>query len=132
MSKLQAFFFSKMCKDMPYIQKHCGSCVVIMAVVIIILSVYIGVGAGATASVEMSGDHDESVVQQSSGFHVLKVNGNNLGSEQCNGWTWVNYLCIGQIFVFTLKCTHLVHYCFLTKRLVKKKLARDEDERSDK
>ena len=54
----------------------------IMVVVIIILSVYIGVSAGATISVEMSGDHDESVVQQSSGFHVLEVNGNNLGSKK--------------------------------------------------
>ena len=54
-----------MCKDMTYIQKFCGGCLVIMVVVIIILSVYIGVSAGATASVEMSGDLDESVVQQS-------------------------------------------------------------------
>ena len=76
-----------MCKDMPYIQKFCGGCVVIMVVVIIILSVCIGVCAGATASVEMSGDHYESGVQQSLGFHVLKVNGNNFGSEECNGWT---------------------------------------------
>ena len=56
-----------------YIQKFCGGCFVIMIVVIILLSVYIGVSAGATAS--------ESVVQQSSGFHILEVNGNNLGSE---------------------------------------------------
>ena len=73
----------------------------------------------------MSGDHDESVLQQSSGFHVLEVNGNKLGSEQCIGWTWVNYLCVGLIFVFILKCIHLVHYCFLTKHLVKKILARE-------
>ena len=61
MSKLQ-FFFSKMCKDMPYIQNFCGGCVGLMVVVIIILNDYIGIGAGATASVEMSGDNDESVV----------------------------------------------------------------------
>ena len=71
----------------------------------------------------MSGDQDKAVIQQSSGIHLLEVNGNNLGSKQCNGWTWVDCLCVGQIFVFILKCTHLVHYCFLTKGLVKKKLA---------
>ena len=114
-----------MCKDMTYIQKYCGGCFVIMVLVIIILSVYISVNAGASASVEMSGDYDESVVQQSSGFHVLEVNGNNLGTDQCNGWSWVNYLCVGLIFGFILKCTHLMHYCFLTKGLVKKKLARE-------
>ena len=77
-----------MCKDMTYIQKFCSGCFVIIVVIIIILSVYIGVNAGASASVEMTGDHDESVVQQSSGFHVLEVNGNNLGSDQFNGWCW--------------------------------------------
>ena len=110
-----------MCKDMTYIQIYCGVCFVIMVLVIIILSV----NAGASASVEMSGDYDESVVQQSSGFHVLEVSGNNLGTDQCNGWSWVNYLCVGLIFGFILKCTHLMHYCFLTKGLVKKKLARE-------
>ena len=80
---------------MTYIQKFCSGCFVIMIAIIIILSVYIGVNAGALASVEMIGDNDESVVQQSSGFHVLKVNSNNLGSDQCNGWSWVNYLCVG-------------------------------------
>ena len=77
----------------------CSGCVVIMVVVILILSIFIGAGAGATAGVEMSGDHDESVVQQSSSFHILEVHGNNLGSEKCNGWNWVNYFCVGQIFV---------------------------------
>ena len=48
----------------------------------------------------MTGDNDESVVQQSSGFHVLKVNGNNLGSDHCNGWSWVNKLCVGFIFFY--------------------------------
>ena len=114
-----------MCKDMTYIQKFCSGCFVIIVVIIIIPSVYIGVNAGASASVEMTGDHDESVVQHSSGFHVLEVNGNNLGSDQCNGWSWVNYLCVGLIFGFILKCTHLMHYFFLTKDLVKKKLARE-------
>ena len=65
---------------MPYIQKFCCGCVVIMIVIIIMLSIYIGIGPGATVSVEMLGDQDEAVVQQSSGIHLLEVDGNNLGS----------------------------------------------------
>ena len=117
--------FCKMCKDMSYIQKFCGGCVIIMIVIIIILSVYIGISAGAQANVKMSGDQDEAFIQQSSGVHLIEVNGTNLGSKQCNGWSWVEYLCGGLFFVFVLKCTHLVHYCLLTKKLVKKKLARE-------
>ena len=110
---------------MTYLQKFCSGCFVIMIAIIIILSVFIGVNAGASVSVEMTGDNYESVVQQSSGFHVLEVNGNNMGSDQCNGWSWVDYLCVGLVFCFILKCTHLMHYCFLTKGLVRKILARE-------
>ena len=78
-----------MCKDMPYIQKFCGGCVIIIIVIIILLSVYIGIGAGAQANVEMSGDQDEAVIQQSSGIHLIEVNGTNLGAKQCNGCSWV-------------------------------------------
>ena len=114
----------KMCaKDMPYIQKVCGGWVIIMIVIIIIMGAYIGISAGSEANVEMSGDQDEAVIQQSSGVHLIEVNGTNLGSKQYNGWSWVEYICGGQIFVFVLKCTRLVHYCFLTKKLVKKRLA---------
>ena len=117
----------KMCaKDTPYIQKFCGGCVIIMIVVIIIMGVYIGTSAGAEAKVEMSGDQDEAVIQQSSGVHLFEVNCTNFGSKQCNsGWSWVEYLCVVLFFVFILKCTHLAHYCFLTKNLVKKKVARN-------
>ena len=29
------------------------------------------------------------------------------------------------VFVFILKCTHLCHYCFVTKSLVKKKVTHE-------
>ena len=38
--------------------------------------------SGAEANVEMSGDQDEAVIQQSSGVHLIEVNGTNLGSKQ--------------------------------------------------
>ena len=80
------------------------------------MGAYIGISAGAQANVEMSGDQDEAVIQQSSGVHLIEVNGINLGAKQCNGWSWVEYLCVRLVFVFVLKCTHLVHYCFWTKK----------------
>ena len=44
----------------------------------------------------------------------------------CKGnWTWAEYVCVVLGFLFILKCTHLAHYCFLTKSLVKKKVTRD-------
>ena len=97
-----------------------------MIVVIIIMGAYIGISGSAEANVEMSGDQDEALIQQSSGVHLFEVNGTNLSSKECNGgWSWIEYLCVVLVFVFILKCTHIAHYCFLTKKLVKKKVARD-------
>ena len=49
-----------------------------------------------------------------------------MGSKECNGgWSWIEILCVVLVFVFILKCTHIAHYCFLTKKLVKKQVARD-------
>ena len=117
MSKTKLLF--RMCtKDMPYIQKFCGGCVIIMIVIIIIMCVYIGTSAnGSEAKVEMSGNQDEAVIQQSSGVHLFEVNGSNLGSKECNcGWSWIEIICVVLVFVFILKCTHIAHYCLLTKK----------------
>ena len=51
-----------------------------MLVIIFILSVYISVGGKSGASVEMSGENESALVEQSSGIHLLEVNGANLGS----------------------------------------------------
>ena len=88
-----------------------------MIVVIIIMGVYIVISGSAEANVEMSSDQNEAVIQQSSGVHLFEVNGTNFGSKECNGG-WL-------VFVFILKCTHIAHYCFLTNKLVKKKVAHD-------
>ena len=72
-------------KDTPYIQKFFGGCIIIMIVVIIIMGAFIGISGSAEAKVEMSGDQDEALIQQSSGVHLFEVNGTNLGSKECNG-----------------------------------------------
>ena len=70
----------------------------------------------------MNGDQDESFVQQSWGLQLLEVN----GSTGCEGnWTFAEYSVVVLVFVFILKCTHLCHYCFVTKSLVKKKVSNE-------
>ena len=91
-----------------------------MILIIISMSIYIGNSGGSEASISMNGYQDESFVQQSSGLHLLEVNG---GSTGCEGnWTIAEYSVVVLVFVFILKCTHLCHYCLVTKSLVKRKV----------
>ena len=98
----------------------------IIMVLIIIMAAFIGISGGSEAKVELNGDQDEALIQQSSGVHLFEVNCADLGANGCNGnWSWIEYLCVLLVFIFILKCTHIAHYCFLTKKLVKKKKTRD-------
>ena len=96
--------------------------VIMVICVIISISLYIAYGVGPEAKIEMNGDQNESIVQQSSGLHLIEVN--NAGG--CKGnWTWAEYSVVVLVFVFILKCSHLCHYCFVTKSLVKKKVTHE-------
>ena len=99
---------------------------IIIIIVSIIMLVFISYSGGSEAKVELNGDQDEALIQQSSGVHLLEVNGADLGSIGCKGsWTWAEYICVVLGFIFILKCSHIAHYCFLTKSLVKKKVTRN-------
>ena len=99
---------------------------IIMIIVIIIMAVFISNSGGSEAKVELNGDQDEALIQQSSGVHLLEVNGADLGSIGCKGsWSWSEYICVLLVFILILKCSHIAHYCFLTKSLVKKKVTRN-------
>ena len=65
--------------DVPYTQKFLGGCIIIMIIIIIILAVFINYSGGSEAKVELSGDNDEALIQQSSGLHLLEINGDDLG-----------------------------------------------------
>ena len=96
---------------------------IIMVIVVIIMAVFISNSGGSEAKVELSGDQDEALIQQSLGVHLLEVNGADLGSIGCKGsWSWAEYICVLLVFILILKCSHIAHYCFLTKSLVKKKV----------
>ena len=67
----------------------------------------------------MNGDQNKSIVQQSAGLHLIEVN----NSGGCKGnWTYAEYSVVLLAFVFILKFSHLCYYCFVTKKLVKKKV----------
>ncbi len=76
----------------------------------------------------MNGEDNKSVVQQSASLHFLEVN----NSGACQGkWSWAEYTVVILGFVFILKCSHLIHYCFVTKAIVRKKVAQVEMEMKD-
>ena len=105
-------------KNNPYLTKCVVGFVIMLIVVIISTSLYFGYGGGAEANIEMNGDKSKSIVQQSAGLHLIEVN----NSGDCKGnWTYAEYSVVLLVFVFILKCSHLGHYCCLTKRLVRQK-----------
>ena len=110
--------------DVPYTQKYLCGCTLIMVVIIFIISVYIN-GGKSGASVEMSGENESALVEESSGIHLLEVNDADLGSIGGNGWSWMEVLCVVLGFIFVLNFTHIAHYCLFTKKVVKRKVARD-------
>ena len=111
--------------EVPYTQKYLCGCTVIMVVIIIILSMVINFGGESGAQVEMSGNNESTLVEQSSGIHLLEVNGADLGSIGGNKWSWMEILCVVLGFIFFLNLTHIAHYCLVTKKMVKTKVARN-------
>ena len=110
----------------PYTQKFLGGCSIIMIIIIIILAMFINFGGESDAKVEISGENGQALIEQSSGLHLLEVNGADLGSiGGKEKWSWMEYLCVVLGFIFFLNCTHIAHYCLFTKKILKKKVARN-------
>jgi hypothetical protein len=95
----------------------------------VIMSVFFS-GGSSEADVEMQGEDNKSVIQQSNGFHVLELN-NSGDSGGCQGWTWTEYALVILGFIFILKISHLLHYCFVTKAIIKRKVSKIEMEMKD-
>ena len=111
---------------------HLIKCVVgiaIMAICVVIsTSLYFGIGGGAEAKITMKGDKNKSIVQQSAGLHLIEVN----NSGDCKGsWSYAEYAVVLLVFLLILKCSHLCHYCVLTKRLVNNKVAKERIQMKD-
>ena len=92
---------------------------------VISLAAYFGSGQ-ASASVVLQGDHAQSKLSQSAGIHVLEINnqGDNAG---CNSWTVAEYAVILLSFIILLKCIHIFHHCYWTKRQIKNSLVKERE-----
>ena len=64
---------------------------------------------------------DLSIVEKSSDIHLLEVKTEGIGCEN-QGWLWIEILCVILAICLGLTLTHLGHYCWCTKGLVKAKV----------
>ena len=97
-----------------------------MVVIIIIPSAIINIGGEFSAQVELNGENESALVEQSSGINLLEVNGADLGSiGGKNEWSWMEYLCVVLGIIFLLNFTHIAHYCLITKRMINRKVERN-------
>ena len=108
-----------------YTQKYFCGCSVIILVIIVILSLVINFGGNSGSSVEMSGENESALVEESSGIHLLEINGSGMSSNGGSEWNWMDISCVVLGFIFVLNFTHICHYCLFTKKVVKRKVARD-------
>ena len=92
-----------------YTQKWLCGCSAIMMIIIIILSLVISLGGSAGNSVEMTGNNESALVEESSGIHLLEINESGKCDTAGAGWSWmeVAFVVIGLPFVLVL--THICH-----------------------
>ena len=83
------------------------------------------VTAQSTATVNVQGEHAQSKLSQSSGIHLLEFTNQGGGSE-CNNWSISDYAVVVLTFIILLKLSHLLHYFFLTRKLVKKSVLKEK------
>ena len=121
--------FCIMCAEgkVTYAQKYLCGCSAIMVVIIVILSLVISFGGSSGNSVEMSGDNESALVEESSGIHLLEINESGKGNTGRADWSWMEVAFVVIGFKFVLVLTHICHYCVYTKKVVKHKVKRNVD-----
>ena len=101
-----------------------GKICCVVAGVLVLICGMIGVMtyfvSGDTNVIDQGPGDDLSVVQKSSGFHVLEVNTEGLSCKN-QGWLWIEIACVLLAIGLGLTLTHLGHYCWC-KRVVKAKV----------
>ena len=111
------------CKQVPYWLKWLLAFVMTCMGVFVMVSSWYGLGSGGEADVVLGGDDDHAVIQQSSGLHILELN--NSGDDDCDGdWSWSEYALVIVGFILVLKFTHILHFCLVSKVLIKSKVAK--------
>ena len=102
----------------------CVICVIITGLVVGLVMMLKLVG-GANTKVELTGDQDSAFIRESNGIHLLEVNTSDQGSENPGTWSFMEWGFVGMTLVFLVNLSHWAHYCFITKRLVKKRVLKE-------
>ena len=117
-------FTMVMCsKQVPYCLKWVIGFVMTLIGIFVIISTWYGIGNSDEAQVVLGGEDNKAVIQQSSGFHVLELN-NSGDSDGCQGWNWSEYALVIVGFILILKVSHILHYCLVSKTMIKSKVAK--------
>ena len=82
---------------------------------------------GANPTVEISGENDSSFIRESNGIHLLEVNTSGQESGSPGTWSYMELGFVVMVFGFLVNISHMVHYCVITKRLVKKRVQKERD-----
>jgi hypothetical protein len=111
--------------------KYTTKCVcvgfVILTLVITGLVVTISVMGGTNPSVQINGENDTSNIRESNGIHLLEVNTSGQESGSPGTWTYMELGFVIMVFGFLVNLSHMVHYCVITKKLVKKRVQKERD-----
>ena len=76
--------------------------------------------SGDSTVVSQGQGDDTSLVQKSSGLHILEINAEGMTCEKY-GWILIEVICVMLSIGLGLTLTHLGHYCY-SKRLFKERL----------
>ena len=87
--------------------------VVSAVLVVMVMSIYF-----SSNEIDMGAGDDMSIVKESSGLHILEVDGFGPGDGQ--GWFWLELGFIILAIKLVSICSHGVHNFCLTKKIVKK------------
>ena len=126
--KPSVFNLLKMGEGIPYHSKWMCGCIGVLLIIVVILASIISIGGESSAEVEMNGDNDSSNIEQSSGFHMVEVNGADLGmgsKDGKSGWSWLEFVVIVLGVIILLNCSHIAHYFLCTRSMVNKKVVRN-------
>ena len=89
---------------------------------IIIMLVYFT--AGDDKEVNLGPGNDLFVIKKSSGLHLIEVD-NSWSTGVGQGWPWLELVCLGLAILLGITMSHVMHYCYCTKKLVARKVERE-------
>ena len=89
------------------------------AIFVVILPTVIHFGSGGGNEVKMNGSGEVANFKESSGLHLLEIETPKGSSD---GWSILEIGFVVLVFKLGLIVTHGLHYCLVTKKLVKKRV----------